>query len=264
VTLQRVENVSAWHQRGFFGLFTGRGYVNLEIGRKVVRIVPKVHKTEFFTNLDRSVDYPVCFGVVGERAYWRFGDRWFWDNEDLQASEVHALLLMRDQRRQSSISRAKSTLAVAAEPTPTVRGAIPEDVKQLVWTRDRGRCRLCGANTELQFDHVIPASMGGASTPENLQILCGPCNRRKGASVASPSLPVSAAPPDMPTIAEAGVAGRDNSQPTPPSNSASVDRAGRAAWLPDPGRQHQLRWWDGTQWTAHVADGGTAAEDPLP
>lgn len=27
-----------------------------------------------------------------------------------------------------------------------------------------------------------------------------------------------------------------------------------AAWFPDPNRQHRLRWWDGQQWTAHVAD----------
>jgi 5-methylcytosine-specific restriction endonuclease McrA len=63
------------------------------------------------------------------------------------------------------------------------RGHIPDDVKHLVWTRDQGRCRNCGATAELQFDHVIPVAMGGGSGPENLQVLCGPCNRRKGASV---------------------------------------------------------------------------------
>lgn len=25
-------------------------------------------------------------------------------------------------------------------------------------------------------------------------------------------------------------------------------------WLPDPWRDHDLRWWDGMQWTTHVAD----------
>lgn len=63
------------------------------------------------------------------------------------------------------------------------RGQIPDDVKQLVWHRDGGRCRGCGSAGELQYDHVIPVSMGGGSTEDNLQILCGPCNRRKGASV---------------------------------------------------------------------------------
>jgi 5-methylcytosine-specific restriction endonuclease McrA len=61
---------------------------------------------------------------------------------------------------------------------------IPDDVKQLVWMRDRGRCVHCGAQTELQFDHVISVAMGCSGNPENLQVLCGPCNRRKSAGLA--------------------------------------------------------------------------------
>jgi 5-methylcytosine-specific restriction endonuclease McrA len=63
------------------------------------------------------------------------------------------------------------------------RDVIPDDVKQLVWLRDGGRCRQCGVQAELQFDHIIPVAMGGSSNPENLQILCGPCNRRKSAGL---------------------------------------------------------------------------------
>ena len=42
----------------------------------------------------------------------------------------------------------------------------------------------CGDAFELQFDHVIPVALGGANTVDNLQVLCGPCNRAKGADVA--------------------------------------------------------------------------------
>ncbi|ALE07869.1 hypothetical protein AL755_14895 [Arthrobacter sp. ERGS1:01] len=59
------------------------------------------------------------------------------------------------------------------------RRSIPDDLKQYIWTRDEGRCRGCGATTELQFDHIIPVAKGGSNTSENLQILCGPCNRFK-------------------------------------------------------------------------------------
>lgn len=37
-----------------------------------------------------------------------------------------------------------------------------------------------------------------------------------------------------------------------------------AAWHPDPTSAHEYRWWDGTRWTEHVADGGQASVDPLP
>ena len=37
-----------------------------------------------------------------------------------------------------------------------------------------------------------------------------------------------------------------------------------AGWLPDPIGAHQMRYWDGSRWTEHVSDGGTAAFDPLP
>jgi hypothetical protein len=59
--------------------------------------------------------------------------------------------------------------------------SIPQDVKIAVAVRDGGRCRQCGSTAELHFDHVIPWSKGGANTVANIQLLCGPCNRRKGA-----------------------------------------------------------------------------------
>jgi hypothetical protein len=58
---------------------------------------------------------------------------------------------------------------------------IPQDVKIQVAVRDQGRCRQCGSAQELHYDHVIPWSRGGANTVNNIQLLCGPCNRRKGA-----------------------------------------------------------------------------------
>jgi hypothetical protein len=69
--------------------------------------------------------------------------------------------------------------------------AIPQDVKIEVAARDGGRCRQCGSNNELHFDHVIPWSKGGPNTVGNIQLLCGTCNRRKGADDIPADLPSS-------------------------------------------------------------------------
>ncbi len=42
------------------------------------------------------------------------------------------------------------------------------------------RCASCGADEALALDHVLPVARGGCSTLENLQLLCGICNRLKG------------------------------------------------------------------------------------
>ena len=35
-----------------------------------------------------------------------------------------------------------------------------------------------------------------------------------------------------------------------------------AGWLADPMGAHQHRYWDGSAWTEHVADAGTAGVEP--
>jgi len=61
---------------------------------------------------------------------------------------------------------------------------IPSVVKQAVFKRDKGQCVVCGAKTELHFDHVLPYSRGGSSVvPENVQLLCARHNLQKSAKI---------------------------------------------------------------------------------
>ena len=57
---------------------------------------------------------------------------------------------------------------------------IPQEVKQAVWQRDQGKCVQCSATSYPEFDHIIPFSKGGASTLNNIQLLCRRCNLEKG------------------------------------------------------------------------------------
>ena len=60
---------------------------------------------------------------------------------------------------------------------------ITQAVKDRVWNRDGGKCVQCGSNENLEFDHIIPFSKGGANTYRNIQLLCEPCNRSKSAKI---------------------------------------------------------------------------------
>jgi 5-methylcytosine-specific restriction endonuclease McrA len=63
---------------------------------------------------------------------------------------------------------------------------IEHDTRTFVWARDRGRCRNCGSDRNLQFDHIIPKSLGGSNVAENVELLCQSCNVRKNATVFAP------------------------------------------------------------------------------
>lgn len=52
-----------------------------------------------------------------------------------------------------------------------------------IFARDKNTCQYCGRifpRNELNIDHVIPRSMGGLSTWENVVCSCFECNKRKG------------------------------------------------------------------------------------
>ena len=147
-------------------------------GRREFRAVSRgVHRAI----LREQEERPVPVAQDGRRTWWMFHGRFHWEDEGLEADEVHALLLDRERRRRRRIERALD-LARAGEAGPR-REPLPEDVRREVFRRDGGRCVACGSDELLQFDHVIPVALGGASTPENLQLLCAPCNREKGASL---------------------------------------------------------------------------------
>jgi hypothetical protein len=73
--------------------------------------------------------------------------------------------------------------AIPGAPAPAATKwsrSIPQDVKIAVAVRDQGCCQHCGTFAgPMQYDHVIPYSMGGDNSVENIQLLCRRCNAAK-------------------------------------------------------------------------------------
>lgn len=60
------------------------------------------------------------------------------------------------------------------------RAHIPAALRDQVMARDGHRCVECGSTYDLTLDHILPWSLGGPDTEENLRVLCRSCNSRKG------------------------------------------------------------------------------------
>jgi hypothetical protein len=125
---------------------------------------------------------PIAVLTSQGRMYWLFEDRIYWEDDELRASDVLALVRDRERRQQRRLERAHAAMAADVAGIPR-REVIAREVRLAVFERDGGRCVECGSNFDIQYDHIIPFSMGGASTVANLQILCADCNRAKGASL---------------------------------------------------------------------------------
>lgn len=52
------------------------------------------------------------------------------------------------------------------------RSTVPEWIKRA----KRAECAMCGRTDDLQYNHVVPVSQGGADVPENIIVLCADCH----------------------------------------------------------------------------------------
>jgi hypothetical protein len=132
---------------------------------------------------EASRSSPVALVAEERWTYWLFEGRFYREDEGLTELDLLALVRDRQRRRRRRLERAHATLA-ADEPLRERRRPLPRELRLAVFERDGGRCAECGSDFDLQYDHVIPLALGGATSAGNLQLLCGQCNRRKGSGLA--------------------------------------------------------------------------------
>jgi hypothetical protein len=87
------------------------------------------------------------------------------------------LLLAQAAKRRGQVEKPQKKLR------PAKADHVPAHVRREVWERDGGRCQfplasggICGATRHLELDHIHPKSLGGASTADNLRVVCKPHN----------------------------------------------------------------------------------------
>ncbi|MEX2446021.1 MAG: HNH endonuclease [Dehalococcoidia bacterium] len=174
MSLRRAE-VRVEERRGFFGvlrgvrLWYGRSAC-FELGRSAWRAVTEAEQ-------------PAEVGLDGSRRLWSTPEGFYWAEDGLDAEAVALLVWDRARRQETRLDRLRRIRAADEEHARSRRERIPDEVRAAVWHRDEGRCVRCGAEEDLQFDHVIPVARGGGVATENIQVLCGDCNRAKGESI---------------------------------------------------------------------------------
>ncbi len=68
--------------------------------------------------------------------------------------------------------------------------------------------------------------------------------------------------PTSSTSVQAVATSPSTTQITITETTQTGNSAAPPAWYPDPSKRFELRYWDGSEWTAHVARGGQQFTDP--
>ena len=109
-----------------------------------------------------------------------------------QALNVRSEIPERSDGGETAAQRLETEFELAQQKAQILTGPQKEAMRQQLYQEiegrcegDRGRgCRFGGSFLRIEFfemDHIKPKKRGGADRADNLQLICGPCNRAKGA-----------------------------------------------------------------------------------
>jgi 5-methylcytosine-specific restriction endonuclease McrA len=97
-------------------------------------------------------------------------------------------LVAREHRARQNAGRRRAARRDRGGPSGrrARRSPATRSLRLAIFERDHFRCLACGrspatdAGCTLQVDHIVPASQGGPTTPDNLRTLCAECNLGRG------------------------------------------------------------------------------------
>ena len=123
---------------------------------------------------------PVLVARKDGQRWWWYRDRFWWDDEGLNAADIENIVLLADLRRkQESDTFAQARNVILGDaPVPFPDENLSESVRLAVWRRDLGCCVDCGSFENLVFDLIVPISQGGSDTAVNVELRCRSCCHR--------------------------------------------------------------------------------------
>ncbi len=160
-------------------MLSGRRYA-VQTGRKVMEL--RLSKVQVGAAQEAQASEPILLFRDGRRSLWQFLDGFWWDDDGLDVDDIKALVLQRKRQQDQKLRSARSLMRAEEDGRPT-RTNPTKELRRAVFERDGGRCVECGGSFDLQYDHILPVAHGGATTLENLQLMCADCNQRKSDSI---------------------------------------------------------------------------------
>jgi len=144
------------------------GYIRLVYDRQCLAIgIPE-------EAINVGVDDDGCFFLEAWTEYCDFCSKPIWDLDSAAfRNEEDDLSICVGCVKQAALQ-----MDLIAHPRST-RVPVPAWLRKAVFARDGEMCRYCGSTSDLQIDHVIPASVGGPNCMENLVTACRECNMKK-------------------------------------------------------------------------------------
>jgi HNH endonuclease len=139
---------------------------------------------KFLNFFEKQEKEPVIIFKKGDGEYLLFHNNlYFFDSDDPHSLDEKKLLIkenyFRHEKKFRKLQKEIRLYEKMESKNELLSEPISEEVKFIVWKRDKGKCVKCGSNNKLEFNHIIPFSKGGSNTERNIQILCEKCNSEK-------------------------------------------------------------------------------------
>ena len=118
----------------------------------------------------KGIDWGLLYNEYKDNSY---------DAEDLE-SKIKVLMMDDDVTAKKGIY--EYLLSGDAKENKLSIRAFTESQKRAAYEKQGGICPICGEFHEyedMEGDHITPWSQGGKTIPENLQMICKSCNRKK-------------------------------------------------------------------------------------